>query len=712
MSKPTFRIHSVSIEGFKAFTTQQTFDFEGRNVFLFGQNGLGKTSIVEALRWCLFGLATQEGEIVRNQFYGGPCIVEIGLMGTDGLWTMRRQLRSSGSRSDQTIRAPDGSEKNLEYVFPQLSRIGPREGTHVIYAAQQPSSRRPEANITDFRYVVYRYLGVEEVPRLSETLLTLSREWEVQEKEVQITVEKLGQKLSEHIIDIDQDLARITSDPPWGDAPTPTTSRTRQKIDQLAEEAESLGASCSKDEIAQLPLREKTYEIRTAITGFLSGTLTDKTQKLYEINTQLSQAQSLADRIESTADKIADLSQIIKARTGDLEAELAGVQIEELENQLRRQEANLKTTQLKLEVVRASIKYLDSVDGDSVHEMCPTCGQRFQLGKLKAHLQDTETDGDHDAKEILEHRDQLKKRVSEAKRIDQNLQADKLQLAKAECDLAEMFESAVNAFEIPSHPILQSLRKYISELRNTYKQLKDLTDSQGKALKNWNVRIDNLEREIRFHELRDRKERLRRMNDMRFDTLHDDLKGLEELRDIVDDIRKLLNVQLHQQLEKDLPPLAQEMTDVFLRLTGNPTFDSIEIRQGDGTDGTATLDLRVSSSRGSGSWDVERGILNGQALNAIQLVPYFVFSRYQDSPLLDLLLLDDPTQAFDTTKIRLLLTELAKASSHATLFIATHEEDRFLPYLNEFFGSDGVKAYRAVRIDENGPEFEDVSITI
>ena len=125
-----------------------------------------------------------------------------------------------------------------------------------------------------------------------------------------------------------------------------------------------------------------------------------------------------------------------------------------------------------------------------------------------------------------------------------------------------------------------------------------------------------------------------------------------------------------------------------------------------------TLDLRVFSSRGPGSWGVEEGILNGQALNAIQLVPYFVFSRYQDEPLLDLLLLDDPTQAFDTDKIQLLLTELSDAASHATLFVATHEEDRFSPFLKEFFGSDGVKAYKAVGMSEDGPQFQDVSIDL
>ena len=71
----------------------------------------------------------------------------------------------------------------------------------------------------------------------------------------------------------------------------------------------------------------------------------------------------------------------------------------------------------------------------------------------------------------------------------------------------------------------------------------------------------------------------------------------------------------------------------IFRLTGSPDFDSIGIRQGENTDGSMSLDLRVSSSRGPGTWGVEQGLLNGQALNAIQLVPYFVFSRYQVEPI-------------------------------------------------------------------------------
>lgn len=296
MSSSTFRIKSVSIEGFKAFTKLQTFDFGGRHIFLFGPNGFGKTSIVEAIRWCLFGLASRQGQSVKNAFYEGPCIVQLTLGAADGQWTIYRRLRPSGGESyPPTVRDPSGSERSLQEVFPQLSRIGPREGTHIIYAAQQPSSRRPEADITDFRHVVYRYLGLEDVPRLSDVLLASSRDWKIQEDEICKTVDALGESFSQRIKEVEDNLSRITSDPPWGNALTPTNSDTRDKINQLVRDADALGAECSIDSLDGLAPQDKLYEVETAIRSLLSGELAGLRQRLTEKSGQLEDAESLLD---------------------------------------------------------------------------------------------------------------------------------------------------------------------------------------------------------------------------------------------------------------------------------------------------------------------------------------------------------------------------------------------------------------------------------
>lgn len=712
MPNSTFRIGDVSIEGFKAFTKQQTFHFGGRHVFLCGPNGLGKTSIVEAIRWCLFGLASRAGDIVKNQFYPGPCIVRMTLIAPDGRWTMQRRLRPSGGDSDQTVRDPSGSERNLEDVFPQLSRIGPKEGTHVIYAAQQPSSRRPEADISDFSYVVYRYLGLEEVPRLSNVLLELSKDWEMQENEICQEVESLGERFSQRISGVDESLSRIMSNPPWGTGLTPSNSDTRDKVDRLAKDAEKLGAQCFNEEIKSLAPRDKLNEVETAIRSYLSGEAEGLRQRFAEQSNQMQSADAQLESARAEIDQIQEKSDHLETLKDNLKSALNGFPIEDLEKQLQAAASEFESTQLKLKIVRSSLRYLETIEDGTAHDKCPACEGDILLDELKSQLKGSETSGDDKTTEVLEQRDELKERISTSKRLCERIKAKETEVAQHKSDLSELFEEAAQTFAMSSNPSVESLEEYVEEARNGCLELQDALDSQSEALKRWQSRIENLRQELRFHELRSLQERLQRLNDMRYDPLHSNLKDLADLRNIADKTRSLLNSQLKDRLDVDLPPVAQEMTDVYLRLTGSPTFDSIRIQQGENAVGAMTLDLRVSSSRGVGSWGVEQGILNGQALNAIQLVPYFVFSRYQSDPLLDLLLLDDPTQAFDTNKINLLLKELAAAASHATLFLATHEEDRFLPVLKDFFSPRDVKAYKAVGLDEEGPRFEEFTITL
>ena len=712
MSNATFRIESVSIEGFKAFTKQQKFYVGSRHIFLFGPNGLGKTSIVEAIRWCLFGLASRPGELVKNQFYGGPCVVQMVLDAADGQWTMQRRLRPSGGESDLTVRAPDGTERNLEDVFPQLSRIGPREGTHVIYAAQQPSSRRPEADITDFSHVVYRYLGLEEVPRLSDVLLASSREWKVQEDELCQAVDDLGDSFSQRISEVEENLGRITSDPPWGNAITPTNSDTRDKINQLARDADALGAECSLESLYGLSPQDKLYEVETAIRSLLSGKLDGLEHALTEKSGQVKDSESLLESGKIAEHLRDEQSGIRDKLQAELDLTLDGSQLGNLQDQLRETENDLESTQLKLAVVRSSLRYLEKIDDGKADHTCPTCEVDIVLCEATSKLERSEASGDCRSAEILERRDQLTKRIRKCTQLSEQIQEVATQITEHKNDLADVLERSEQTYNIVSPASIESLEKYVKELRKDHQNLQDALGTGGEALKDWETRIEDARRELRFHQLRSQKQRLQRLYDVRYDALHSSLKDLADLRDVADETRNLLNSQLQERLRTALPPVAQEMTEVYLRLTGSPTFDSIEIRQGEAADDSMTLDLRVSSSRGPGTWGVEQGILNGQALNAIQLVPYFVFSRYQEDPLLDLLLLDDPTQAFDINKINLLLTELADAASHATLFLATHEEDRFLPVLKNFFPPSDVRAYRAVGIDEEGPRFEDVPIPL
>lgn len=107
-------------------------------------------------------------------------------------------------------------------------------------------------------------------------------------------------------------------------------------------------------------------------------------------------------------------------------------------------------------------------------------------------------------------------------------------------------------------------------------------------------------------------------------------------------------------------------------------------------------------------WSRPEDVLNGGAYAALGLIPHLIFSGYHaEQADLTILIVDDPSQSFDTTHVRLLLEELRRASEHAQLLLATHEEERFLPIVRELFPYDSLAIIRVTDFrPDQGPSIE------
>src|SRR5438270_13840850 len=103
MAATRYRVNTVAVEGFSGFTDAQQIRISQKHAFVFGPNGRGKSSVLEAIRWCLFGQAQRPEAEVRNTYYRrGECAVTLDLVATSGSLTLRRKLRPGVGRSDLT----------------------------------------------------------------------------------------------------------------------------------------------------------------------------------------------------------------------------------------------------------------------------------------------------------------------------------------------------------------------------------------------------------------------------------------------------------------------------------------------------------------------------------------------------------------------------------------------------------------------------------
>ncbi|KPF53337.1 hypothetical protein IP65_13065 [Novosphingobium sp. AAP1] len=102
------RLKSITIEGFRAFGRQATFDLDADVILLHGPNGVGKTSLLDAILWTL------AGEIARFGDRGSP----ISLYAREG--QARCELVLSHNGHDLTItRSALGDETGLRVATRQ-----------------------------------------------------------------------------------------------------------------------------------------------------------------------------------------------------------------------------------------------------------------------------------------------------------------------------------------------------------------------------------------------------------------------------------------------------------------------------------------------------------------------------------------------------------------------------------------------------------------
>lgn len=687
----------MEIEGFKAFAARQSFEFGG-HVFVFGKNGLGKSSVVEAIRWCLFGLADRPETEVRNVFYSlGDCRVELQLEGPGGRWRIQRRLRPGSGKSDQVIHDPSGASVQQSEVFPHLARLGPREGTHIIFASQQSTRRRPQADITDFDKVLYSYLRIEDVPDLLHRLKQEIQDQAEIERKLAEEVEDAEQRIRSEVEELDNRIQENLAAAPWG--PTiPTNDETDARIRRFVEEC---GRSPERSDGRPVTREWLLAEADRAVQEFSAESEGAVQDRLNKVSAELQELVKAIENLQECTDQLARA----QARVETCQRDLENTRGNTSEQQLITERDALARRGDQLERRRRLEDLAVDYFGDFSPEDCPVCDGQVDSADVLSQLQ-SRIGSDPDTVEP----GQLK---SVQARLDQiGAARESLETAETAYESAESNEGVARRhlrtllndppdLSNSSHAV-DRLREKVQELKLELKESGSLVGARRDALK-------KLQAEARFHRNRSRKEMLRQRLKSGLGPAreaHGEFNDvLETLRAIYDALQETFN----STLNGTLPQIGALMTEVYDRLTQQASFPKIVLESGR-PDAPRTLRVQVTSDRTPGQFFEPAGVLNGQAFNALNLVPYFVFSKFQAEALeLDCLLIDDPSQSFDTSRVELLMRELEAAATHAQLIVASHEEDRFRRLIKQHFSSDSYRVFRVTSFAPDvGPTFERV----
>ena len=685
MSAAAFRIQRLRIEGFKAFTEPQEFEFGG-HIFVFGSNGFGKSSVVEAVRWCLFGLAGRPEVEVRNVFYtSGECKVELEMEGPGGRWLIQRRLGPGSSDSVLSVRNPSGDRVRLNEVFPNLARLGPHEGTHVVFASQQSTHRRPQADITDFDKVLYSYLRIEDVPDLLRRLETEIEDQKQIGKQLAEKLEDAEKSLRAELKEVDDRTEDVLKYPPWPGATVPTDAETDERIYTFVSECGgSLEPSDGRSATREWLLREAERAIK-----HMSDTEVGEWQRWLDLE------QTELQQLKKAIEKFEELSEEFEAAVGRVEASKLALR-EALGNttkQILREKRNeLERQGNQWEQYQALAHQASGYIQEFSPEQCPVCDMCVNPEAVLSVLEDR-IGSDGSAFESSDALTCVEKRLKAIEVAEEDLKEARTGLGSTESAMASSRKQLQELLDDPEDLSsgkrkVEHLRDHVDELERELRQSGNLVNSRERVLQ-------DLRREARFQEHRARTGRLQHKLESALEPAREAYRDFEEVLTTLYVIREALQESFNSTLNKTLPEISALMTEVYGRLTQQTSFPEIVVDPGPPHE-RRRLSVGVTSEHTAGEYFDPAEVLNGQALNALNLVPYFVFSQFHSEALeLDCLLIDDPSQSFDTSRVELLMRELATAATHAQLIVASHEEDRFRPLVDTYFDA---RSYRVLRV--------------
>lgn len=232
--RANYRLDTVRIEGFRGFTRPATIKFAGKSTFIFGPNGWGKSSILEAISWCLWGPDQDDKrpEIRNTDYYDGDCRVELGLVrGTERL-TLVRKLSTTSGESDVYVLRDDRQRLKITEVLPQVRKLGGK-GARVLFS-QQGATLKWSGDLDRFKDVINAYLELDRLDKIRDILSQQSQSaQEAYDKELKKAWKNLESDVNEQIQTVDLEIGQFFADPPWEDATPPTLPQTAEHLNTL-----------------------------------------------------------------------------------------------------------------------------------------------------------------------------------------------------------------------------------------------------------------------------------------------------------------------------------------------------------------------------------------------------------------------------------------------------------------------------------------------
>jgi DNA repair exonuclease SbcCD ATPase subunit len=703
MSPQKLRLARLRAEGFRGICDPLDIDFHDQMTLLSAPNGSGKTSILGAIEWALFGElqyqpkenATND-ELVNIRHRAQAATVTVDLEGEDGIASVTRSKKAGKRAVEAFVKLPDGEEfsgSEADTALFRLLGLTFEDFYRAVYLHQESIRGLLTDDPRVRNEALDRLFGVE---KLRDMLRALSGST----KPVRVSLDKLERSKSTAVARLTGAVGEVEGQRQHAldDAKKRGLSEAdltfevvsqlaRQVIGHLTSLAKPIGAPLKEllepgdvDAIDTYSRRvtEAIKTIRQTATN--AAVAMNATKEIADADAALIEVRRLSGLIDGVGSGLTELRNTF----GDLD--ILGSQKVTAEAAVQSYRDEQEKLGISERILQDTLAYLRASADENT---CPACGQEIERDDLIERLEDHLT-GDIRSElaaarvaqsEQQKRIDDLDAAITKRDRLLRESQEHTDHMAEA-CGAAR----SLLGVQVADHQLLDALEARKSELFQQASTVDAERSKREEEIEALQITMERLREIGRFLKLdasyQEASSRLGK-DDEDSSVAEQQIESLSRLESGIKTIADVVTIEASTRARDAVDGAQVEIARLYKELCNHPYFDSIQIsvesqlvsgiernnyfiRTHASTDNRQTL----ASSR-----------LSTAQMNCVALSVYLALATELQHNL-GFIILDDPSQNLDTVHKEALVRILARLAPELQVLVGTQDSE-----LDELIGS-------------------------
>lgn len=666
------RLTEVEITGFRGIGPPLTFKFDRPCTLFLGENGQGKSSVLNAVEWVFYGeevrrigalgIPERKSWGIENESVGPPHVVV--KLKEDGTVHVVDRVRVDRKRDVVKLNGREVSQDELQSF---LGGASIRDFATLNYLHQEILHALLIMKPTDRREAVLRLLGVPDLVNIKNQVEVILRNVDKEPRKIQQIIKGVEEELETRCRGLEERAQMMEQKLQAAGIPELTIDKAKILASQIRERLRKF-ARDYEVKPGKVPKAQSLAELETFVQ-----LAKQEAQRLLSERPQMIRYQGLKARYVS-GQGLSSEFEVAQRELAEADTELnnhrqewgtdkelnkrAGV----LRREFEEKKGEFSKISNRAEVVRATVKYLKRVP---TARECPACERQLPAGDLrrKLHLWLEE----HIPEDLKESIERLEKEIEklESAHSERNTllqkRRGKEETLNAKREEARLF---LKPRALPPKADLSVLlQEKLRELDEELNRLEDAVKNANKLIREIETQIDLLVKFCELIKLRVQIDNIRTFREHpKWRRAQDAVNKARMYVEDLKQLKKALKDTERKEVEKRIENADEFIQKPYQAIVGRRVYDRLRL------DYEKEVEVFVESSS-SGDYQDALNLNQGDIIG-VALSIFLGLAGATDNRL-SFLILDDPSQKIDSPHIRGLVNYLNDMGTRFQLVIAT-----------------------------------------